>query len=191
MPRSDAKIRRARLGDLDALCALENYFPSDRLNRKHLRHLLKHGHADIWVYQNKDVVIGNAVVLYRRGARLARLYSLVTHPDQRSRGIGTALLATAELAARKYGFDRLALEVRPDNVAARRLYENHGYLVVREIRKFYEDGGPALRLEASLLRTRGPSFKQPPEVAAADSAALHTRCATTQPPPSLPVDRIQ
>src|SRR6266516_6794775 len=71
------RLRRAQPRDLDALVRLEVYFPGDRLRRANLRHLLRHGHADVFVVECVDALVADAVVLYRRGSRHARLYSLV------------------------------------------------------------------------------------------------------------------
>ena len=150
MPRSEPKIRRARLGDLDALCALENFFPSDRLGRAHVRHLLKHGHADIWVCEENGELIGNAVVLYRRGALSARMYSLVVHAGHQRRGIALRLMQTAEAAARAHGGSAMRLEVRPDNISAIKLYQKAGYHATGTAKNFYEDGSAALKMRKAL-----------------------------------------
>lgn len=142
--------RRAMLRDLDALLALERDFPSDRLSRRSFRHFLTRGNAEVWVCAADDRVIGNALVLYRAASKTARLYSLVTDAKTRGRGVATTLLETVEAAARRRGVRRLCLEVRPDNVAAIKLYEKFGYRLARRIRGFYEDGQDALRFERAL-----------------------------------------
>jgi RimJ/RimL family protein N-acetyltransferase len=48
-------------------------------------------------------------------------------PDQRNRGIGTALIQVAEQAARERGYQRIGLGVEIDNHRALRLYERLGY----------------------------------------------------------------
>lgn len=151
----DGRVRPARLDDAPALLALEAIFPSDRLSRASFRHLLTRGHADVLVYARGKQLLGNAVVLYRRGSRGARLYSLVTHPAHRGRGIGQLLLAAAERAARRRRCAEMRLEVRPTSRAAIRLYDRQGYEVRRCIPRFYEDGADALRLVKSLAAQRG------------------------------------
>jgi ribosomal protein S18 acetylase RimI-like enzyme len=151
----DGRLRRARLGDLPDLLALEAHFPTDRLSRAGFRHLLMHGHADVLVYLRAGQVLGNAVVLYRRGSRRARLYSLVTHPAHRGTGIGRLLLAAAERAACRRGCAEIHLEVRSANRTAIRLYRGREYKVTRRIARFYEDGADALRLGKTLARQRG------------------------------------
>lgn len=48
-------------------------------------------------------------------------------PDHRGRGIGTAIIATAEATARKIGYAQIALGVGLDNLSAYRLYASLGY----------------------------------------------------------------
>lgn len=147
-------VRRARLGDLDILVALEARFPSDRLDRRGFRHLLTRARADVWVYEYAGRVCGNVVVLYRRGSRCARIYSIVVDARSGGLGIGTALLKTAETGARRRGCREMRLEVRPRNGHARRLYQRSGYAVIKRVPDYYEDGGPALRLRKPLAIAR-------------------------------------
>lgn len=144
------RVRPATSDDLDALVQLENNFPTDRLSRASFRHLLRRGHADVWVAVDSKVLAGNAVVLYRRGTKTARLYSLVVHPTHHRRGIARALLTAAETAAAKRGWGELRLEVRPDNAAAIAFYRNHDYRTSEKLKAFYEDGTDALRMNKRL-----------------------------------------
>lgn len=146
-------VRRGEPSDVDGLLALEAAFPTDRLSRGSLRHLLTRAHADVWVAEDEGRAIGDAVVLYRRGYDTARLYSLVVAHDQRGRGVGTALLAAAEEGATGRGCVSLRLEVRADNDGARRLYERSGYVVVGREKRFYGDGEDALRMRKRLRGT--------------------------------------
>jgi [ribosomal protein S18]-alanine N-acetyltransferase len=143
-------IRRATLADVEALVALERDFPSDRLSRRNFCHLLTRANADVHVCLHARHVIGNAVVLYRRGGHAARLYSIVVSPAARGRGAASALLRAAETGARRRHCERVTLEVRPGNNAAIRLYEKFGYAMTRRIAGFYQDGRDALRFERTL-----------------------------------------
>jgi ribosomal protein S18 acetylase RimI-like enzyme len=147
---STVRIRRARPADLDALAMLETRFPTDRLSRASLRRLLARGRADVWVAEIYGAVVGDAVVCYRRGSRRARLYSIVTNGAHAGRGIGRALLVACEAGAVARGCVRMALEVRPDNEPALRLYRRGGYAAAGVAPAFYEDGAPALRLIKAL-----------------------------------------
>lgn len=170
----DGGLRAARRADIAGLAALEALFPSDRLSRASFRHLLTRGHAGVWVWMEQDRIVGDAVVLFRRGSRRARLYSLVTHPDYRGRGIGAQLLATAERAAQEQGCEHLTLEVRPDNAAALALYRRRGYVETGRRHGFYEDGSDALCLERPLAARGDASGKIRKPRPAAERAAHPT-----------------
>lgn len=145
-------VRPARESDLSALIALEREFPGDRLSRRSFRHLLGRANADVWVYEERGVLLGNAVVLYRRGTRTARLYSLVVARSARGRGIGQSLVAHAERHAASAGCEAMHLEVRSDNAQARALYTARDYAVVGRADGYYEDEADALRLRKPLVQ---------------------------------------
>ena len=100
--------------------------------------------------------LGSALLFFRRGSALARLYSLATATAARGRGIGKALLQAAEAEARRRGAARLRLEVRRDNAAAVQLYEKHGYHRIAELAAYYDDGADAWRYEKSLIASPSP-----------------------------------
>jgi ribosomal protein S18 acetylase RimI-like enzyme len=86
------------------------------------------------------------VLLTRRNSRVARIYSVVVHPQARGAGLGRALVLGAESAARRRGCDTVSLEVRENGRAARALYRKLGYRERARLPAYYEDGAPALRL---------------------------------------------
>ena len=76
------RIRRADAVDLDALVALEErVFRHDRLSRAQFRRHLDSDSALVLIAKEDGRLLGVAVVFFRRGARVARLYSLVTAPE--------------------------------------------------------------------------------------------------------------
>lgn len=155
-------IRPATLADFDDLVALEAHFPGDRLSRSSLRRLLSRAHADVWVAEAGGRIVGDAVVLYRRGFMGARLYSLVVHPADRGRGLGRALLEAAEQGALKRGCVSMRLEVREDNRGAIRLYQACGYQEVGHTAEYYHDGSGALRMRKRLKPLPPPTLKRVP-----------------------------
>jgi ribosomal protein S18 acetylase RimI-like enzyme len=148
------EIRRAAPADLAMLAAIEaRAFVGDRLSRRSLGRLVRGGRAIVLVAVAEARLVGYALVLLRRGSRVARLYSLARDPATAGRigGIGGALLAAAELAARTAGASEMRLEVRADNAAASRLYSARGYAVFKTVTGYYEDQADALRMRKSLL----------------------------------------
>lgn len=148
---SDLRIRRAEATDLDALLDLEQRsFSGDRISRAQYRRHLDSDSALVLIATAERQVCGSAVLFLRRRSRLARLYSLATHPAARGRGIGSALLDAIARAARQRGCRALRLEVRSDNATAIALYERRGFRRIGSHAGYYEDGADALRLERVL-----------------------------------------
>lgn len=146
-----ARIRRARLADLDALVALEvEAFSADRVSRAQYRRHLVSASARVLVAIQGSQLAGAALVLFRRGSQVARLYSLATANRSRGSGIGAALMGAAEAAALERGCRSMRLEVRVDNRAAIALYVRAGYDVIGRYAGYYADGSDALRCGKAL-----------------------------------------
>lgn len=144
-------VRAAESGDLDELVRLEQLFPSDRIARDSLSRLIGRQSASVLVAVGQDgEVIGDAIVLYRRGFRSARLYSMVVAPAWRGHGVAASLLQAAEDGAAERGYRQMRLEVRDDNTPAINLYRSHGYQVVGRKQRYYEDESAALQMRKDL-----------------------------------------
>jgi ribosomal protein S18 acetylase RimI-like enzyme len=61
--------------------------------------------------------------------------ALATAPEFRRQGVARALLAAAEMEARRLGLIRICLETEVTNEPARRLYESCGYIPTAEGRR--------------------------------------------------------
>lgn len=150
MPATAAvRVRRAELSDLDDLVALEeSSFATDRLSREQYRRHLDSETAQVLVASaNHRRFLGTAVVFFRKGTKVARLYSIATHAEARGKGVGSALLEASEQLAKRRGCKVLRLEVRTDNDAAIRLYERLGYDRIGRYARYYGDGADAWRYE--------------------------------------------
>ncbi|WP_445145343.1 GNAT family N-acetyltransferase [Dyella sp. Tek66A03] len=153
MPATAAvRVRRAELSDLDDLVALEETsFATDRLSRAQYRRHLDSETAQVLVASaNHRRFLGTAVVFFRKGTQVARLYSIATSTTARGKGVGSALLDAAEHAAKRRRCHALRLEVRADNDAAVRLYERLGYQRIGHYERYYGDGADAWRYEKKL-----------------------------------------
>jgi ribosomal-protein-alanine acetyltransferase len=156
-------IRPAVLDDLDALAALEaRVFATDRLSRRSFRHFLTEDRDELLVADLGGRIAGYALVLFRAGTALGRLYSIAVAPEAAGRGLGRALLDAAETAAEGRGCLFLRLEVREDNAKAKRLYRAAGYRQVARVADYYEDHEPALRLEKRLIAEVAAPLEPPP-----------------------------
>lgn len=139
--------------------ALETLFPDDRISRRAFRHMLASPNHRVIVADLAGTVAGDAVVAFRRGSTVARLYSLVVDARWRGRGLGALLLAHAEALAFANGARTMQLEVRVDNEAALALYQVGGYGRGRRLRGYYADGCDGVRL----FKPLGPTGVHPPD----------------------------
>ena len=89
-----------------------------------------------WI-ADEDGVIG-MVGIERHASDAAELRRMAVDPAHRRRGVGRALLATAEGFCRQHGYRRMILSTSELQMPARRLYESSGYRLVRE-----EEDAPA------------------------------------------------
>lgn len=190
---SKVEIRPARESDLPVLVEIERIcFQIDRLTRRSFQRIMRRGHAVMLVAELEGRVVGYALVFFHAGTSLARLYSMAVLPQCRGRGIGRALLAAAEQAARNQGRVYLRLEVHRDNAKAIRLYEDAGYRQFTVWPDYYEDHAEALRYEKRILHvtpahtSRVPFYAQTTDFTCGPAALMMAMKALR---PSLPLDR--
>ncbi len=99
---------------------------------------------------------------FLRGARLAqpseaRILSLAVHPDFRGQGLGRRLLEAGLQYLHTRAVPLVRLEVRPDNLPARRLYEQAGF---QNVATYADAQGPWLVMTKSL--STSPAASAPP-----------------------------
>jgi ribosomal-protein-alanine N-acetyltransferase len=72
------------------------------------------------------------------------------HRDHRNMGLGSMLLNQLKHMAMMNGISLISLEVRPSNTRAVDLYKRHGFIPVRVLENYYNDGGDALRMDLTI-----------------------------------------
>ncbi len=152
MSHEEGRVRPARHQDDAAILTLEELFPSDRMSLRSVRHFLRSPSARTWVAELEGAVVGNLILLTRKNSGTARVYSVVVAPPARGRRFAERMVRAAEAEARQLGLQRIKLEVRVDNAAARALYAKLGYVVDQPLPAYYEDGADGLRLCHVLAR---------------------------------------
>ena len=147
---TSSTIRPATVSDLDIIDAIEAAsFALDRFPRRNLRRMLISGRTRFWLALCKDEPAGYAGVSFRKGSRVARLYTLAVLPGFKGQGIGEALIEAGIAAAHRADCRCMRLEVRESNQPARKLYERLGFRLLSRLSSSYEDGETALRYERS------------------------------------------
>lgn len=141
-------VRSAAAGDVPAIVALEETaFPLDPWSMN----LVGEGVSDrlptvSYVVAELDgEVVGYAVVSV---VDVAELQRIVVLPRLRRCGVARSLLAAVRERAATGGADRMLLEVREDNVAARAFYDREGFVELGRRSRYYRDGTTALVLTA-------------------------------------------
>jgi ribosomal protein S18 acetylase RimI-like enzyme len=145
------EIRKAVRADLDALVELEHgVFTTDHLSRRSLLRMLRSPTAEVLVADDAGRLAGTAIVLFRPKSSVARLYSIAVAPHMGGRGIGPMLLHAAEAAAIARDSTAMRLEVHETNAPAIARYRKSCYREFGRHKRYYEDGGDALRFEKRL-----------------------------------------
>lgn len=147
------KLRLAREGDVPQLLDLEeSSFPGDRISERSWRALIGRPSAIVLVAAHRRAVLAAAVLLTRRGTRIARLFNYAA----RGAGLGRALMTQLMNTSRQRGYAEMRLESRVDNLAAHRLFQGLGFAEFGAVRKnYYADGTPALRFRKCLRTPNG------------------------------------
>ena len=172
------ETRIATLKDLDRLMRLEEQsFTGDRITRRQFRYLLSKARAEAIIAVESAAladgaspaaddasgeILGYALLLYRQGTSMARLYSIAVDTNARGRGVGSLLVGASEDAARAADQAVLRLEIRTDNAASIALFERLGYRRFGQYDAYYEDGAGALRYQKSIAPHLGPADARTP-----------------------------
>lgn len=144
-------IRRARKGDIAGILSVEResfeeylqYSPSE------MYYLLFEANSEGWVAE-ASTIVGYYILLFRKNARVGRLYSIAVAPDWRGMGIGKALLQHAEERAVKRKCKVMHLEVKTTNASAIALYKKYGYTQIEFLQNYYKEGVHGIRMEKRL-----------------------------------------
>jgi ribosomal protein S18 acetylase RimI-like enzyme len=145
----EPSLRPGVPGDLDALLALEQAaFTTDRLSRRSFRRFMVSPNAALIVVEQGGRLAGYALVLFRPGSAIARLYSIAVATA--GRGLGRMLLTASEEAALRRACNALRLEVHEHNAAAIKHYRKAGFQLFGRHLDYYDDRGDALRFEKRL-----------------------------------------
>jgi ribosomal-protein-alanine N-acetyltransferase len=86
------------------------------------------------IYRPLEKIIGYVIYWHIRNE--VQISNIAISPDYRQMGVGEGVLRKVLLEMRKKGAEFVFLEVRPSNLAARRLYEKLGFTMLG-LRKGY------------------------------------------------------
>ncbi len=132
------ELRAMVEADLPAVLAIENAIYAFPWTPGNFRDSLAAGYS-CWAYVRDGALIGYAVVML--AADEAHLLNLSIAAARQRQGHGSQLLHRVCACARGSGARLVFLEVRPSNLAAIRLYQQHGFQRVGLRRDYYPDQG--------------------------------------------------
>lgn len=144
------RYRRMTADDLDAVAAIESRIYPHPWTRGNFEDSLAAGYH-CWIAERAGSIIGYSIVMIAAGE--AHLLNLSVAAEWQRRGLGAELLRFMIKLARDYGAERILLEVRPSNLAARALYARAGFGEIGVRRGYYPAGSgreDALVLELAL-----------------------------------------
>jgi ribosomal-protein-alanine N-acetyltransferase len=137
------RIRAMQLADLEQVQAIDQLSFSMPWPASAFRYeLVENTNSQLWVAEitqddGEPQIIGAIVIwLILDEAHIA---TLAVHPDHRKNGVGSLLVATALREAIGAGAKMATLEVRVNNVEARRLYQHFNLEIVGRRPGYYQD----------------------------------------------------
>lgn len=131
----DVKFEEMRLEHLSQVMEIEKAsFPSPWSRYSFVNEVMKNSFAYYIVAVSDKNVVGYAGMWLILDE--AHITSVAVHPHHRGNGIGRALMQEMVRRAAMMGINKMTLEVRPSNTAARHLYATLGF-IERGVRKGY------------------------------------------------------
>ena len=144
-------IRKATIKDLPALIDLETRgFQKDNFSAEQFKYLLTKANSTVLLISYGGKIVGEAILLWREGINVCRLYNIVIDPAIQGAGLGTKLLHACEHEAINHKCKRLSLEVRTDNKQGIGFYTKHGYRVTEKLPKYYSGRASGYRMVKTL-----------------------------------------
>ncbi|MBC8007003.1 MAG: ribosomal protein S18-alanine N-acetyltransferase [Prolixibacteraceae bacterium] len=131
------EFRPMRTAHLDRVMAIEPDLYPHPWTRGNFDDSLSAGYS-CWVVECASTLAGYGVLMI--GVREAHLLNLSVASAWQRRGFGRMLLEHFVRVARSSDAAQMFLEVRPSNVAARRLYAEYGFRQLTVRRGYYPSG---------------------------------------------------
>ncbi len=148
------KIRKATVNDLGSLLRIEaECFTEEAFSKDQLVYCLLAPDFVTFAALVDDEIIGFITGSIEMSAEenVGHVYTLDVKQVHRKRGIGSKLLEFFESALAEKGVKNFVLEVRVDNVPARRLYSKHGYKLLVRLKDYYDHNVDAVRLKKTSM----------------------------------------
>lgn len=136
----EIKIETATIRLLDKFCEIENQcFDEEAFSKRQMAYLLTDYNTIGLVAKADSDVAGFIIcqVEMENDTLFGHIITINVDPNYRRRGIATMMLKETEQILKEKGINECHLEVREDNFAALKLYENSGYKKISKLEKYY------------------------------------------------------
>jgi ribosomal-protein-alanine N-acetyltransferase len=147
-------VQRVSMKDLGVLYRIEQEcFTVEAFSKRYIASLLGTPESVSLLARHDGEVVGFVIGLVSvyGTTKIGHIMTIDVLPEYRRRGVGLTLLSEIEEEFKNMGVRVCFLEVREDNVAAKRLYQKSGYVEVERLEDYYCRGGHGIRLEKTLL----------------------------------------
>lgn len=131
-------IRLMQLADYEAVYGLWTSCAGMGLNnfddsKERITAFLKRNPESCFVAENENPKEIAGVILAGHDGRRGYIYHTAVHPDYRTRGIGSRLVASALSALKKLGIHKVALVVFAQNKSGNTFWEHQGFSVRNDL----------------------------------------------------------
>lgn len=150
-------VRHANLKDLETLYKIEKEcFTHEAFSKEQIAYFLKAPNAINLIAQVDGETAGfiTGLIEQHGNSLVGHIYTIDVAPEHRRIGVGLKLLEEIEKKFIKRGAEACFLEVRINNLAARKLYQKHGYKELGKLNNYYARGIHGIRLKKK-LKTQG------------------------------------
>lgn len=146
-------VQHASLKDLEVLCRIEKEcFTYEAFSRVQIAHFLRDLNAVSLVAQVDGETAGFIMGSIEQHGKslIGHIYTIDVASKHRRMGVGINLLKEIEKNFVGKGAETCFLEVRTNNLAARRLYQKHGYVELGKLNNYYARGIHGVQLRKKL-----------------------------------------
>ncbi len=135
MIANNLEIQKLTQEHIEFVATQEQTYFSTPWRQVDLQKSIQDENTDFFVLVNDGRALGYVGVVY--GADTADIVTLFVCPDNRRGGYASKMLLYVFEVLCERGKEKVFLEVRENNVAARKLYEKHGFLYLNKRRRYY------------------------------------------------------
>ncbi|MDR2090564.1 MAG: ribosomal protein S18-alanine N-acetyltransferase [Clostridiales bacterium] len=130
-------IRNAGIGDIKKIGGIEKENFHDAWSGEMIRGTLENPSGEAFVFEEDGRVVSYVCLLAACGE--AEILRIGTEGKNKRKGYAGALVEYTLKSLKKRGIDSLFLEVRSDNLPAKKLYEKYGFQKIAVRKKYYGD----------------------------------------------------